>query len=132
MTRFLVDSSALARCEVPAVAARLNPLVLAGVVVSCGVVELQLLGSVVGQRAYMQLRELRRMAFGMLDTTEADFVRAREVQGVLVGKGQVGVRWPALLVAAVAERHGVTLLHCDGRYDLISGVTGQGCEWVVG
>ncbi len=33
--------------------------------------------------------------------------------------------------AAVAERHGITLLHYDGDFDLIGGVTGQRMQWVV-
>jgi len=51
------------------------------------------------------------------------------------------VRWPActtravgfrdLLIAAVAERERVTLLHYDGHYDLIARITGQQAQWVV-
>ena len=36
-----------------------------------------------------------------------------------------------LLVAAVAERERVTVLHYDGDYDLIAQVTGQAMHWVV-
>jgi len=39
--------------------------------------------------------------------------------------------FPGLLVAAVAEREGVTLLHYDGDYHLIAEVTGQPVRWVV-
>jgi len=38
---------------------------------------------------------------------------------------------PDLLVAAVAERHRVTVLHYDRDYDLITAVTGQPTSWVV-
>jgi hypothetical protein len=38
---------------------------------------------------------------------------------------------PAGVVAAVAERHHVTLLHYDAGYDLITAVTGQAAEWVA-
>lgn len=38
---------------------------------------------------------------------------------------------PGLLVAAVAERERVTILHYDGDYELIAGVTGQPVRWVV-
>ena len=31
----------------------------------------------------------------------------------------------------VRERHGVTVLHYDGDYDLIAELTGQVCAWVV-
>jgi predicted nucleic acid-binding protein len=36
-----------------------------------------------------------------------------------------------LLIAATAERHGVTVLHYDADYDLIAEVTGQLTQWVV-
>jgi predicted nucleic acid-binding protein len=32
-----------------------------------------------------------------------------------------------LLVAATAERHGVTVLHYDGDYDIIAAITGLYC-----
>jgi predicted nucleic acid-binding protein len=36
-----------------------------------------------------------------------------------------------LLIAAVAERHGLTLLHYDGDFDTIAEITGQDARWVV-
>jgi predicted nucleic acid-binding protein len=39
--------------------------------------------------------------------------------------------FPDLLIAAVAERERVTLVHYDGDYDLIAEVTGQPMQWVV-
>ncbi|MGC4814600.1 PIN domain-containing protein [Micromonospora sp. DT228] len=36
-----------------------------------------------------------------------------------------------LLIAATAERHGVTVLHYDGDFDLISAITEQPSSWVV-
>jgi predicted nucleic acid-binding protein len=41
------------------------------------------------------------------------------------------VGFPDLLVAAVAEREHVTVLHYDGDYDLIAQVTSQPVQWVV-
>jgi predicted nucleic acid-binding protein len=38
---------------------------------------------------------------------------------------------PDLLIAAVAERERVTVLHYDGGYDRIAQVTGQPVRWVV-
>jgi len=35
------------------------------------------------------------------------------------------------LIAACAQRHGVTVLHYDGDFDLIAEVTGQPVQWVV-
>lgn len=36
-----------------------------------------------------------------------------------------------LIIAAVAERHRVTVLHYDADYDLIAEITGQPTQWVV-
>jgi hypothetical protein len=38
---------------------------------------------------------------------------------------------PDLLVAAIAQVAGVTVLHYDGDFDLIATTTGQPCEWIV-
>ena len=43
--------------------------------------------------------------------------------------GAVGL--PDLLIAAVAERERVTVLHYDGDYELITQITGQPVQWVV-
>ncbi len=38
---------------------------------------------------------------------------------------------PDLLIAAVAERESVTVLHYDSDYDFIAQITGQPMQWVV-
>lgn len=55
--------------------------------------------------------------------------RALEVQAALADAGQHRVPSIAdLLVAAIAERTGLTVLHVDKDYDLIAEVTGQPVE----
>jgi hypothetical protein len=61
---------------------------------------------------------------------ESDVRRARDVQAVLADGGQFSVPWAGLLVAAVAERHKVTLLHGSRCLDLVARTTGQAVEWV--
>jgi predicted nucleic acid-binding protein len=41
------------------------------------------------------------------------------------------VGFPDLLIAAVAEREHVTVLHYDSEYDLIAEVSGQPVQWAV-
>jgi predicted nucleic acid-binding protein len=54
------------------------------------------------------------------------------VQAALWRRGQVrAVGFPDLLIAAVAEREQVALLHYDGDYDLVAEITGQPMQWVV-
>jgi predicted nucleic acid-binding protein len=58
--------------------------------------------------------------------------RALEVQTLLAAAGQLrSVPIPDLLVAATAERHGVTALHYDEDYERIAALTAQPTEWVV-
>lgn len=55
--------------------------------------------------------------------------RAVEVQALLADKGtHRGPSIPDLLIAAAAERGGLTVLHVDKDYDLIAEVTGQPVE----
>ncbi|HEY0806728.1 MAG TPA: PIN domain-containing protein [Pseudonocardiaceae bacterium] len=42
-----------------------------------------------------------------------------------------GRKLPDLLIAAAAERRGLTVLHYDRDFELIADVTGQQHEWVV-
>lgn len=54
------------------------------------------------------------------------------MQETLAGKAaHRGAALPDLLIAATAERHGVTVLHYDHEYDLIADVTGQPMRWIV-
>lgn len=41
------------------------------------------------------------------------------------------VTLPDLLIAACAERAGLTVLHYDADFDRIAEVTGQATEWIV-
>jgi predicted nucleic acid-binding protein len=38
---------------------------------------------------------------------------------------------PDLLLAAIAERHSVRLLHYDADFDVVATATGQPMQWVV-
>jgi predicted nucleic acid-binding protein len=128
LARFLVDTSAWVRYPQPEVAARLDELSAAGVVASCGVVELQLLSAIRDAETYGAVAGLRRQAFPLLEMTDTDLRRALHVQRLLVERGEYGVPWPTFLVAAVGERHSVAVLHCSPCFDAIAAVTGQGVE----
>lgn len=59
--------------------------------------------------------------------------RAVEVQGLLASRGyHRAVKVPDLLIAAVAESKGYTVLHVDKDFDLIAEVTGQSVERLAG
>jgi predicted nucleic acid-binding protein len=57
--------------------------------------------------------------------------RAVEVLTVLADHGQHRApSVPDLIIAAMAELVGLTVLHCAKDFDLIAGVTGQPAEWL--
>jgi predicted nucleic acid-binding protein len=60
-----------------------------------------------------------------------EFQRALTVQRLLADNGLKGRKIPDLLIAAAAEHAGLTVLHYDKDFELISSVTGQPNEWVV-
>ncbi len=67
-----------------------------------------------------------------LATHDEDWRRALEVQASLWRSGHLrAVGLPDLLVAAVAERERVIVLHYDGDHDPIARVTGQPTQWVL-
>jgi hypothetical protein len=129
---YLAGTSALARMRHPAVAAVLVPLIEAGLVGTCGVIEFELGWATRSGEEFDQVRADREAGYEWLATHDEDWRRALEVQGRLWRGGRMrAVGLPDLLVAAVAERERVTVLHYDGDYDFISEVTSQPAQWVV-
>ncbi len=129
--RYLADKSALARMNQVAVATRLGPLLVGGDVATCAIVDLEILFSA---RTHSELVRIRaeRAAFPGLLMDQRDFDRAVDVMDGLARTGHhraAGI--PDLLIAAVAERHRLTVLHYDKDFDVIAGVTKQPVEWVV-
>jgi len=128
----LADTSALARLGRPAVAAVLGPLIEAGLVATCGVVEFELGWATRTSAEFDLVRADRNVGYEWLATHDEDWHRALDLQASLWRSGRVrAVGFPDLLIAAVAEREHVTLVHYDSDYDLIAGVTGQPMQWVV-
>ncbi len=129
---YLADTSALARLARPAVDAALSPLIEAGQVATCGMVELELLYSSRGPDDYARRRQQLRDGFESLSMPDEVWRRALQVQAELARtSAHRGAALPDLLIAATAERHGVPVLHYDHDYDLIASITGQSVRWVV-
>jgi predicted nucleic acid-binding protein len=128
----LADKSALARMGNEAVVRRLGPMIEAGLIGTCGVIELEVRFSARSHSEYEQVSRDRRLGYESFAMPDEIWDRALEVQGALSERGQLrAVRFPDLLIAATAERHGLVVIHYDADYDLIAGVTDQDCEWVV-
>ncbi|MHB8467931.1 MAG: PIN domain-containing protein [Acidimicrobiales bacterium] len=109
----------------------IEPLLLAGRIATCGIVDLELLYSAPSSATYRDLaRALRAMP--RVEIVEAIVDRALEVQSLLAARSQHrSVPLPDLLIAACAESAGLTVLHYDADYERISEITGQPTQWVV-
>jgi predicted nucleic acid-binding protein len=132
VARYLVDTSAAARFHHADVSRRLTPLIEAGLVATCAPLDFEALYSTRGPADYEAARTDRALAYEYLPTDDLDWRRALEVQRELAHTSwhrAVGIA--DLLVAAVAQRHGVTVVHYDADFDTIAGVTGQETQWVV-
>jgi predicted nucleic acid-binding protein len=114
-----------------AVAARIGPLVEAGVVATCGIVDLEILYSTRSHADHEATRCRRDLAYTWVAIDDGVFRRAIEVQGELARTAQHRLPIPDLLIAAAAERARLCVLHYDADFDRIAAVTGQRTEWVV-
>ncbi len=131
MTLYLPDTSALARTHHEPVARRLRDIGAQNTR-TCTPVLLELGYS--ARNADEHARWVAALSVGVSCVPMSTDIerRAVQVQGLLAARGQHrSARLADLLIAAVAEAHGLIVLHYDHDYDLIAEVTGQHCEWVV-
>jgi len=128
---YLIDKSALARMQHPAVEERLAPIIESGDAATCSIVDLEVLYSTRNPEEHSRVRARRALAYRKVDLTEAVFNRAIDVQGLLARRGRHRLPIPDLIIAAAAEAARMTVLHYDADFDAIAAVTGQDAEWVV-
>jgi predicted nucleic acid-binding protein len=127
---YLADKSALARMRLPRVRARLEPLLLDGLVATCGIIDLELGYSARDATTHrLVTQERRSLPRASLD--ESVFERALEVQGLLAQRGQHRLPLPDLVISACAEAAGLTVLHYDADFERLAAVTGQPQEWIA-
>ncbi|WP_405430286.1 PIN domain nuclease [Micromonospora sp. NBC_00617] len=128
---FLLDKSALARWPKRSVAPVLGELSDRGLLAVCGAVEIEVIHSARTAKDAQRARWLLS-GFRWLAMPDEVWDRAVDVQVQALHKGNHrALSMADLLIAATAERHGVTVLHYDGDFDLITAITGQPTAWVV-
>lgn len=130
---WLVDTSALARLSVPEVDAVLRPRIDAGRVAVAAVTWLEIgytaRSRADHERSQRSVLERLQLVYG----TPRSERRAIDVQERLMEVAHHRtVKLPDLLVAAIGETEGLTVLHYDADFDRVSDITGQPTEWVVG
>jgi predicted nucleic acid-binding protein len=128
----LADTSVWGKQRRPGVVEWFAQAVENGDIAVCDMVVMEVLTSAQDQRGFVSLEE----ALGdcpWLRVEVADWDRAREVYRLLATKPvhHRVVKIPDLLIAAVAERHGIGVVHYDEDYDRIAAVTGQPIRWAA-
>jgi predicted nucleic acid-binding protein len=130
--RYLLDKSAAYRAHILGVRKRLEPLMERGLLARCGISDAEAGVSARSAADHQVLGSYRRDALEYLTTPDSVWDRVREVQHALASDGlHRTVKIPDLIIAAVAEHHGVAVIHYDHDFDRIAAVTGQSVEWVV-
>lgn len=128
---YLGDTSALARLAHPDVAARLGPLIEAGLVARCTPTDLEAGVTSASPASHRAMRQARSSwPFVAMDQAVLD--RAVEMQDSLAERSQHrGAKIADLLIAAAAEAASLIVLHYDRDFDVIAKITGQPMEWIV-
>ncbi len=128
---YLGDTSALARSRRAEVAARLDPLLEAGLIARCTPTDLEAGFSSTNPTSHRQMRQARA-SWPFVAMDQQVLNRAVVVQDALAERSQQrGAKIADLLIAAAAEAAGLVVLHYDHDFDLIAEITGQPMEWIV-
>lgn len=129
---WLIDKSVLTLLKHPHIRAVVLPRIQAGRVGVSVATELEVGFSARSTDDYLTTRAAVLDHLLPVSVTPRAEQRAREIQRELVERGQHrAVSIPDLLVAAIADVERLTVLHYDGDFDLVAGITGQFTEWVV-
>lgn len=128
----IADTSVWARSGKPGLE-WFGPALEEGRIGVCDQVAMELLWSARDLRDF-EATEAALVACPWFAIEPADWVEARRVFRELAGRGPLHhrqVKIPDLVIAAVAARNGVPIVHYDGDYDIIAGVTGQPTRWAA-
>lgn len=128
--RYLADKSALARFPVPAVGARLGPLIEDGEIASCAAVDLEILYSSRNLADYEAILE-ERTSLDSAPITPAVLSTAVDLQHELARQGQHRIPIPDLIISAAALWANLVVLHYDSDFERLAAIGGAPHEWVV-
>jgi hypothetical protein len=132
VARFLIDTSAAARVSAALVRARLEPLIVGGVVATCATLDAEALYSARSPAEYERLRADRRAAFEYLPTADEHWQAAFAAQRELARTGRhraVGIA--DLLTAVLTGQHRLTLIHYDADFEIAAEVIDFEHRWVA-
>lgn len=127
---FLLDASVLTRLSEPTVQHALHEPTFLRQVARCRASDLEIGFSARSVREWDAFQVALR-AFEQVGVTDSDLVRAGQVQRQLAAVGKRGRSILDLIIAAVAERESLIVLHYDTDFDHIAEQTGQPTRWIV-
>lgn len=132
IARHLIDTSAAARMTNREVAARLAPLIEAGLVATTAQLEAEALYSARNPADYEQLWSDRRLAYEYLPTNDEHWQTALGAQRQLAITGRHrAVGLADLLIATLANAHNLTLIHYDADFEIAAEVLEFRHRWVL-
>lgn len=131
---FLVDTSAwisvLRKDFVPQIRERVDSLLKNNIILTIGIIKLELLGGTRTRKEYLRLKS--RLA--VLDEVKTDSTlwdASYELAFTLRRKG-VTIPYTDIIIAACAQSRNATLIHADAHFNLISDHTGLLVESYLG
>ncbi|HEU4671582.1 MAG TPA: PIN domain-containing protein [Candidatus Limnocylindrales bacterium] len=128
----LADTSVWARSGKPGLE-WFAPAIEEGRIAVCDQVAMELLWSARDVTDF-RATEAGLLACPWFEVEPADWAEARRVFRELASRGPLHhrqVKIPDLLIAAVAARHRLTIVHYDHDYDIIASITGQTTRWAA-
>jgi hypothetical protein len=132
IAEYFIDTSAAARMHVPVVAARIAPLIHAGKVATCAVLDAEALYSTHGGKDYERVRAERGVAYEYVPINDEDWVAALEAQRALAQSGRHrAVGMSDLLTSVLAARHRLTVVHYDADFEIAAEVVDFGHRWAT-
>ena len=116
----------------PEVAARLAPLIEAGLVATTAQLDAEALYSARNSAEYEQLWSDRRLAYEYLPTDDEHWQTALNAQRQLASTGRHrAVGMADLLIAVLADTYDVTLIHYDADFEIAAEVLPFQHQWVM-
>jgi predicted nucleic acid-binding protein len=118
---WLLDTSALAEAHRVEVADQLEPLLRAGLLHTCPVLDLEALAVARTADGYRALARERRTAYRAVPLQSSIGDRALALQSLLIRRAQSEVAEPRdLVVAATALEHNLSVLHYRRVFELLA------------
>lgn len=129
---YLIDTSGLFRILQSELRKAWSDQLAAGVIATCPIVELEFLYSARSLADRLEKQRLMRNLFGWVPMADGIYERADAVQQLLTEAGSHRSAGAVdLLIAATAERTGLTVLCDDRDYRTVAEVTGQPVKFVT-